>query len=66
MWNHERVWKNSAETLLFVSLAFSSLCVQKEKIPAHLKNNYEKEKDETYGEKGLKSLNVNPDQISQK
>lgn len=52
---------------LFVSLAISSLCVQKEKIPAHLKNNYEKEKDETYGEKGLKKfLMLNPDQISQK
>ena len=37
MWNHERVWKNSTETLLFVSLAFSSLCVQKEKLPAHFK-----------------------------
>lgn len=31
-----------------------------------LKNNYEKEKDEAYREKGLKRLNVNPDQISQK
>lgn len=29
-----KVWKNSAGDLLFVSLAFSSLCVQKEKIPA--------------------------------
>lgn len=31
-----------------------------------LQNNYEKESDEVYRKQGLKRLNVNPDQNSQK
>lgn len=46
---------------LIVLLGFSFLSVQKEKYLPTLKNNYEKEQDEAYREKGLKQLNVNPD-----